>query len=144
MSTNQRSRMSLLGIATVLGLVLVAPVGAQEEESPTTDLAPAVPSWDESSGYGAVEASRATRTIGLPREPAAVDPIRVNTALEALEDGDLGSVQEEALATIVATAMAWDDTSGYGSVETSRAARSSPVVADDVATQVSPDVRWAP
>jgi hypothetical protein len=143
MSTNQRSRMSLVGIAAILSFVLVAPVGAQEDD-PTTDLAPAVPSWDESSGYGTVEASRAARTIGLPREPTSIAPSRVNTALEALEDGDLGSLQEEALAAIVAAAMAWDDLSGYGSVEASRAARSHLVIADEVANQVSSDVRWAP
>jgi hypothetical protein len=39
--------------------------------------------------------------------------------------------------------MAWDQISGYGSVEASRATRSHPVVADEVANQVSRDVQWA-
>ena len=59
----------------------------------------AVPSWDETSGYGSVEASRAA--IGH-------------------DDGvsDYRPTGHEAAA---AMGLSWDDTSGYGSVEASRA-----------------------
>ena len=44
-------------------------------------------------------------------------------AQQALQAGDLGSMQEEALFAVVAASSSWDETSGYGSVEASRASR---------------------
>jgi hypothetical protein len=43
-------------------------------------------------------------------------------AQRALLSGDMGSMQEDRLLAIVAAAPSWDDTSGYASVEASRAA----------------------
>jgi hypothetical protein len=54
--------------------------------------------------------------------------VRVTRALaaqRALLTGDIGSMQEERLLAIVAAAPSWDATSGYGSVEASRAAAST-------------------
>jgi hypothetical protein len=69
-------------------------------------LAPdAGPSWDESSGYGSVEAGRAE--------------------VSSLLSGELSSGQDQALTIAAAAARSWDETSGYGSVEASRAAASA-------------------
>lgn len=131
-------------IGAMLAIALSAPVLAQTEDDGVA-MAPAVPSWDETSGYGSVEAIRAERAItAVIALPASVDPIRVTTARDALRSGRLGGVQEEAMAAIVAAATTWDDASGYGSVEAIRAARSLPVVVNDVSNQVPSDVRWAP
>jgi len=75
----------------------------------------AAPSWDETSGYGAVEASRAT--IDDPAGSITAEPTRVLAAQRALQGGDLGSLQEEALLAVVSAAST---------------------------TQVPADVRWAP
>jgi hypothetical protein len=105
-------------------------------------LAPAGPSWDEASGYGAVEASRAT--IGYPAARTPSEQTRVLAAQQALHSPDLGSLQEEALRAVVAAGQSWDATSGYGSVEASRAAYAMPVVPAASTTQVPADARWAP
>lgn len=144
MHTNHCFRTSSVVIGAMLAIALAAPVIAQTEDDAVA-LAPAVPSWDETSGYGSVEAIRAERAItAVIALPAPVDPIRINTALDALQSGRLGGVQEEAFAAIVAAAMAWDDASGYGSVEAFRAARALPSAANEVANQVPSDARWAP
>jgi hypothetical protein len=116
MSKSQRSRSLVLGIVAVLTFVLVAPIAVHAEDQVLVDeqvvavdeqiptLAPvAASSWSETSGYGAVEATRAL------------------AAQRALLTGDHGSLQEERLYAIVAAARSWDETSGYGSVEASRA-----------------------
>lgn len=111
----------MLALGALVSLSLAAPAAAQDAQEVLA--VPAGPSWDETSGYGAVEGNRAERALGMPMEPSAgavVDPLRVIVPLDALQAGDLGSVQEEALQTIVGAAMAWDETSGYGSVEASR------------------------
>ena len=60
MSTIHRYRSAFLGIAALLSVVLVAPVTAQApDQDLTLAAAPAIPSWDETSGYGVVEANRA-------------------------------------------------------------------------------------
>jgi hypothetical protein len=134
-----RFQTSSVVIGAMLAIALSAPVMAQTEDDGVA-MAPAVPSWDETSGYGSVEAIRAERAItAVLALPASVDPSRVTTARDALRSGRLGGVQEEAMAAIVAAATTWDDTSGYGSIEALRAARSLPV-----ANQVPSDVRWAP
>jgi hypothetical protein len=84
--------------------------------------------WDPASGYGVVEANRsgmADRIVVGPVDPApgaSVDPRRVQAALAALHAGDLGGVQEAALETVVDAAQAWDQASGYGALEATRAA----------------------
>jgi len=105
-------------------------------------LAPAGPSWDETSGYGAVEAGRAT--IGYPAANTSAGQTRVLAAQRALQGGDLGSLQEDALLAVVSAGQSWDETSGYGSVETIRAANAIPVAPVANMTQVPADVRWAP
>jgi hypothetical protein len=130
MSTIHQSRPAVSALAAVLMLALSAPIAVHGQEQDLA-LAPApVPSWDESSGYGAVEAIRAEpdlyvvpagSTVGSASGAGSVTANRVNAAQHALEAGNLGSMQEEALAAIVATGSSWDDTSGYGAVEASRA-----------------------
>ncbi len=63
---------------------------------------------------------------------------RVLAAQQALQSPDLGSLQEEALFAVVAAGSSWDETSGYGSVEASRATIGHPATST---TQVSSDVR---
>jgi hypothetical protein len=115
---------------------------AATEQDPA--LAPAVPSWDEASGYGAVEADRATIGHGVVtgfggagHEASAamgrswddlsgygsVEASRA--AVSALLSGEVISGQEQALAFAAASATFWDATSGYGSVEASRATAST-------------------
>jgi hypothetical protein len=128
------------------------PVLTAEDQVPA--LAPvAGPSWDETSGYGAVEASRATighpaaSTTQVPSDVrwaparvivpgASLEAMRVLAAQQALQSRDLGSMQEDALFAVVAAGASWDETSGYGSVEASRAANALP---DVPAASVSPD-----
>jgi hypothetical protein len=101
---------------------------AAEEQVPA--LAPAVASWDESSGYGSVEASRAAVSALLAPDAgpswdessgyASVELTRA--AANSLLSGEGISGEEHAAALAAAAAMSWDETSGYGSVEASRAA----------------------
>jgi hypothetical protein len=109
MSTLHRRRTGFSVFAAVLAVALCAPVAVNAEdevieviaaEEQILAAAPALPSWDESSGYGSVEASRAE--------------------LSALLSGQVISGQEQALAVTAAAAKSWDETSGYGSVEASR------------------------
>jgi hypothetical protein len=156
MFTIHHSRTTIFAFATVLTLALSAPsaviaqdqviadeqVLAAEEQAPV--LAPAVPSWDETSGYGAVEASRATighdavRGFGGTGHEASaamgrswddlsgygsVEASRAD--MSAMLSGDVISGREQALAFAAAAATFWDATSGYGSVERTRAAVSA-------------------
>jgi hypothetical protein len=112
-------------------VLLSGDLGSLQEETLMAVVA-AAPSWDETSGYGAVEASRAGASALLAPVAGptwdetsgygAVEASRATNAQQALQSHDLGSMQEEALAAIVAAAISWDDTSGYASVEASRAA----------------------
>jgi hypothetical protein len=147
--------------------LLTGDIGSMQEEHLSAIVA-AAPSWDDTSGYGSVETSRATighaaasmteeaallaqfraieRTLSLSLGPAPQIPTdvrwaparaiapnseaaatRVLAAEQALQSHDLGSMQEEHLYTIVAASSSWDETSGYGSVEASRAAIAHPV-----------------
>jgi hypothetical protein len=120
MQTVHRFRTTFLVTVVVVAFTLIAPSAVNAQEEVVTEeqfraaqeqapvLAPAVPSWDEASGYGAVEASRAN--------------------VSALLSSQLMSGQEQFLALAAATAVAWDDTSGYGAVEASRAAIGHDVV----------------
>jgi hypothetical protein len=136
MSTIHQSRRAVSAFAAVLMLAVATPTAVHGEEQDLA-LAPAsVPSWDETSGYGVVEALRAEPDLyvapaGITADAASgsgsVEANRVTTAQHALQAGDLGSMQEEVLAAIVATGASWDDTSGYGAVEASRATIGHPV-----------------
>ena len=147
--------------------LLTGDIGSMQEERLSAIVA-AAPSWDDTSGYGSVETSRAAighapasmteeaallaqfraveRSLSLslgpaPQVPAdvrwaparAIAPdaeaaaIRVLAAEQALQSDDFGSMQEEHLYAIVAAASSWDETSGYRSVEATRAAIAHPV-----------------
>jgi hypothetical protein len=85
--------------------LLSGDIGSMQEER-LLAIVVAGPSWDESSGYGAVEASHAT--IGHP----PISTSQANYALaaqRALQSNDLGSLQEEALLAVVAAGMAEDE-----------------------------------
>ena len=76
MSPIPRFRTIMLGLAAVVSVVVVAPASAQEPE----------------------------HVLTLALGSSALDR-RVVTAQEALQAGDLGSLQEEALLTLVTTSM---------------------------------------
>jgi hypothetical protein len=140
MFTIHRSRSVLLGSAAFLALALFAPGVVNADDAipliapvagPATDAVPVVapvaaPSVDDTSA-DAVRAAALTLA-----------------AQSALLTGDIGSMQEEHLLAIVAGAPSWDATSGYGSVEASRAANALPVAPAAITTQVPAEVRWAP
>jgi len=117
MSTIHRFRPTFLISVVVVAFGLVAPgaVNAQEEvvaeeldlaaREHVPVLAPAAPSWDETSGYGAVEVSRAA--IGH----------------EAVVSEDTLSGHEAS----AALGLSWDELSGYGAVEANRAANAMPI-----------------
>jgi hypothetical protein len=86
MSTTRRFRTTTLGLAAVFSAVLLTPVRAQE-----TDL-----------------------TLTLARV-SAVEVHRAVAAQQALQDGDLGSMQEEALLAVVAR-TSLEETHGEDSV----------------------------
>jgi hypothetical protein len=122
MSTIRRFRPAIPVVAVVLIFALSAPLAVRAEdevrgeeqivaaEDQVPALAPAAPSWDETSGYGAVEASRAANALSAA--PAALT-IHVPSDVRW------------APARVIAPGSSWDETSGYGSVEASRAARAS-------------------
>ncbi|MGH2616102.1 MAG: hypothetical protein ACRDJC_12740 [Thermomicrobiales bacterium] len=120
LQTNHPVRTSVLGIVAMFNVVLFAPVDVRAQEE-TLAAAPSIDaSWDETSGYGAVEAVRAA--IGDlswddARDYGSVDASRVIAARQALLTGDLGSMQEEALLAVVDAGAPQDEISGYGSVE---------------------------
>jgi hypothetical protein len=99
MRTVHHSRMSFLGIAAVLVGTLVAPlaVGAEDQN------------------YA---------TISAPG-PSEVGVSRAIIAERALQSGDLGSMQEQALADVMAAATSEDETMGSDAVEAARAAHSA-------------------
>jgi hypothetical protein len=95
----------VLALVAVLSLALAAPAAAQGDEE--VRAVPAGPSWDETSGYGAVEASRAARA---------------EAAISASWDETSGYASVEATRAAIGQDTSWDETSGNGAVETSRAA----------------------
>jgi hypothetical protein len=157
MHLNHSIRTSVLGIVAMLNVAVFAPANVRAQEE-ILAAAPAIEaSWDETSGYGAVEATRAAINA-LPQDPAVITSLvpsdvrwapepsidaalsaeasRVAAAQQALLSTDLGSMQEEALLAVVAAGPTWDEMSGYGSVETTRAAISSvnnATIADEAA-----------
>jgi hypothetical protein len=130
MSTIHRYRSAFLALAALLAVALVAPVAAQVEDQ-SLAAAPAGPSWDETSGYGSVEASRAAApeaALGASWDEtsgyARVE--RTRAEVSALVFGELIAGQDPAVALAVTDATLWDETSGYGAVEESRAENSMP------------------
>ena len=121
-----RSRRTALGIALVLAGALVTPLAVTAEEH-ALSVAPAVTSWDETSGYHSVEASRVDMTVAVSPVAAmvanatagdrSVEAIHARLAQQAFAAGDRGSGQEDALRAVVATVPSWDETSGYGELE---------------------------
>lgn len=122
-NTTSRSRAAVLAFAAALTLTLRA---AQAVAAPD----PAA--WGESSGYDAIEANRAaTSSLVMASAPAfgaasgydaleaqrvaywasisaplSGEAARVEIAREALDSGEIGGVQEEALTELVAAADA--------------------------------------
>jgi hypothetical protein len=148
--------------------LLTGDLGSMQEERLYAIVA-AAPSWDQTSGYASVEASRAVighATSNITEEAALLAQFRASeralslslgvdllvpaeaprlfAAQQALASHDLGSMQEEALLAVVAVSSSWDETSGYGAVEASRAANALPAAPATTMSQVSSDVRWAP
>jgi hypothetical protein len=134
MSMIHRTRTAISILVAAFAITLVAPIAVNAEddgiaaEEQFLAAAPALPSWDETSGYGSVEASRAeASTLLAPGSVPSWDETSGYASVEAtraevgaLVSGEMMSADEHALA-IAAAAAAWDDTSGYGSVEASRA-----------------------
>jgi len=158
MSTIHRFRPAVSVLVTVLTFALSAPITVHAEEQVVAEeqilaaeeqipalAAVAGPSWDESSGYCSVEASRAaighddgvseygptgheaSAAMGLSwDEMSGYGSVEASRAeVSALLSGELISGRDQALAFAAAAAMLWDETSGYGSVEASRAAASA-------------------
>lgn len=101
MSTIHRSRSLVFGIATVFTLTLLAPLAVTAEEEVAVmapDAAPAV--------------------VGTSADD--VRATRVLAAQSALQSGEIGSMQEDALFAIVVAAPSGDATSGSGAIEASR------------------------
>ena len=94
-------------------------LGSMQEDALTAIVA-AGASWDDTSGYRALEASRAT--IGHPTVSTTAATIRLAAAQQALLSGDLGSMQEEALAALVAASSVGDDASVDETLASTRAA----------------------
>jgi hypothetical protein len=122
MSTIRRSRTLGATVAAVLALTLVAPIAVTADD-PVIAAAeqglvavPAAASWDELSGYGSVEASRAANAL------AAV-PVAFTSQVPSDVRWAPARALEHTLDPLEAAAMAWDETSGYGAVEASRAQR---------------------
>jgi hypothetical protein len=128
MSPIHQSRSRVFGIATMFAFTLLAPVAvsAQEEVADTTQ--------QEVPVLAPVTAPSVVSTSG--------EDGRAIAAERALLSGDIGSMQEDALLAVVSAAPSWDETSGYGAVEASRAVIGHPVTS--TTEQVSPEVRWAP
>jgi hypothetical protein len=104
MSTIHRSRTIVSAVAAMVMVALSAPIAVHAED-------PVVPVEEQ-----------ALAPASIPGPSVSVADSRVSAAQQALLSPDLGSMQEEALLAVVATAMSWDQTSGYGVLEASRAA----------------------
>jgi hypothetical protein len=142
MPTIHYSRAPVLGLAAVLSLNLVALMAIHAPGDPVA-VAPEVFSWDETSGYGAVEAMRAG-SAALPQArdampslvaadirwvPAhtitpspSVASIRLAIRQQALLSGDRGRMMElQIQRAMTAAAINHDEANGYGAVEATRA-----------------------
>jgi hypothetical protein len=121
MSPNHRSRSSSFGIVAVFAIALAAPIAvhAEDETLPAAELALAPVPGSPSTTQVPSDVRWAPADTIAPATSVAAS--RVRAAQQVLLSSDLGSLQEETLMGVVATAMTWDETSGYGSVEASRA-----------------------
>ena len=111
MSMTHQARRRFFRIIAVLALTLLAPVAVTAE--------------DEVAGLALVAAPAAVGT--------SVDEVRATRTLaaqNALQSGDIGSMQEDRLLAIVGASPSWDETSGYGAVEASRAANAMSAIPD--------------
>lgn len=144
MRTIPRFQRVMLGTAAVLALVVSSPLAVTAEDQ-VLAAAPVGPSWDDMSGYGAVEANRATVSALLVPDPtwdqtsgygaveanrAAASVVLPPTSTTMQVPGDVRWAPESAItprpsveASGVTAAKVWDKTSGYGAVEASRAVR---------------------
>ena len=139
MQTVHRFRTTLLVTVVVVAFALIAPgaVNAQKEgvteeefraaQEQAPGLAPAVPSWDETSGYGSAETSRAAAAALLAPvagpswdDTSGYGAVEASRAAIGHEDG-VSSYTPTGHEAEAAIGPAWDDTSGYGSVEARRA-----------------------
>ena len=107
MSTNRCSRLVFSVFAAVLTLALSAPLAVNADEVSTGE--------DEVLALAPVTAPGVAVTSVDAVQAAALG------AQRALLSGDMGSMQEDRLLAIVAAAPSWDVSSGYASVEASRA-----------------------
>jgi hypothetical protein len=140
MSTIHRFRPAVSVLVTVLTFALSAPITVHAEEQVVAEeqilaaeeqipalAAVAGPSWDESSGYGSVEASRAAigHDDGVSEYGPTGHEASAAMGLSWDEMSGYGSVEASraAASTLLVpyASPSWDDTSGYGSVEASRA-----------------------
>ena len=179
MTTSLRTRIKIPTLSAVLLFAVAAPIVVHAEDEVLVEepvlvaqdqdpaLGPAVLSWDERSGYGSVEHTRADvsslwsgevspgheQALAFAAAAAATlwDATSGYGSVEASRAANAMDVRwvparaivDQALA-LGAAAAAWDDTSGYGAVEASRAANALPAPPASFTSQVSPDVRWAP
>jgi hypothetical protein len=117
MSTTRRFRTAVSIAVAVLSFALLAPIAVNAEEQITVNeqtlaaedqvpaLAPvAGPSWDEVSGYGSVEASRAANALAA---------LLVVITTQVPSDVRWAPVRtwEHSLNPLMAAAVAWDATS---------------------------------
>ena len=66
MRTIHRSQPLVLGLAALLAVAVLAPVAAEAEDEVLAVAPAAGLAWDATSGYGALELSRATTAIRAP------------------------------------------------------------------------------
>jgi hypothetical protein len=71
-------------------------------------------------------------------------PIAVNADEQIAVDEQTFAAEDQVPALAPAAGLSWDEMSGYGSVETSRAANALAALPVVITTQVPSDVRWAP
>jgi hypothetical protein len=90
------------------------------QEDALTAIVATGKSWEEITGSDPPKASRAT--IGQPARSSAAETSRVAAAQQALLSGDLGSMQEEALAAVVAASTTPDEASVDDALAADRAA----------------------
>jgi hypothetical protein len=120
MSVIHQSRNGVLGIVVVASALLAPIAVSAEDQLPV--LAPiAAPSWGETSGYNAVEASRAM--IGHASWEVTSGYSSVEATRATIGHPPASTAAEDALTTLVAAVLTWDTRSGYGAVEASRAER---------------------
>jgi hypothetical protein len=116
-----RAQRLCLSLAAGLAVGLMASPSVYADEAALAALPAPGPSWDISSGYGAVEANRATNPL------ASTSPVITSMVSR---DVRWAPASKPSLAAVVGAANAWDLMSGYGPVEAHRAAVSAVLVPD--------------